>query len=73
MIAKRRLFLTADRLSVVPEGDKRAAFLLVPAGGLITPDLVAKYGLKDEGDPTAVSPEQIENRETRIPKRMRAR
>lgn len=48
MIAKERLYVTEDRRTVVKEGDKKAAFLLVGKGQEI-PDVIARqYGLIDD-------------------------
>ncbi len=44
-IADRRLWLTADRATVVEDGDPRAAFLLVGPGGEIAPAEVQRLGL----------------------------
>src|SRR6185436_4884715 len=40
------LYLAADQETVVPEGDPRAAYLLVAAGGTLPDDLAEKHGLK---------------------------
>lgn len=40
-----RLYVTADRETVVPAGDERAAFLLVGEGGTITRAEAERYGL----------------------------
>ena len=40
------LWLTADKGEVVPDGDPRAAFLLVAEGGSLSDEDVAKYGVK---------------------------
>ena len=45
LISDRRLYLTADRSTVVEEGDARQAWLLVGAGSEISADDVARYGL----------------------------
>lgn len=44
-IATERLFLTADQSEVVPDGDERAAFLLVGVGQSLPADVVERYGL----------------------------
>lgn len=43
--ADRRLYLTADKMEVVEEGDVRAAFLLAAAGRAISADDVARLNL----------------------------
>lgn len=43
MLSKARLYLTEDRKTVVPDGDKRAKFLLVAAGAEIPDATLAKY------------------------------
>lgn len=77
MIAKTRLYLTADRSVVVSEGDKRAAFLLVPAGVEIPAKIIEKYRLgpaKPAQEILAVIPEEkIASRVTRVPKALRTR
>jgi hypothetical protein len=40
-----RLYLTADRQTVVSEGDARAAFVLVGPGGQLSDEDAARYGL----------------------------
>lgn len=45
------IWLTADKSLIVPEGDPRAAFLLVAAGGQIPIEEAERYGLA--GDLTA--------------------
>lgn len=45
MIADRRLYLTADRSTVVEEGDPRAAWLLAGQGSEIPPSEVSRLGL----------------------------
>ena len=47
MIAKERIYLTADKAKAVPHGDKAAAFLLVGEGSEIDPRDAEKYGLVD--------------------------
>jgi len=42
------LYLTADRATVVQEGDTRAAFLLVGAGAQLPLEEAEKYGLTSE-------------------------
>lgn len=39
------LYLAADRATVVPEGDPRAAFLLIATGGQMPDDEAKRYGL----------------------------
>lgn len=41
----RRLYVTADRATLVEHGDARAAFLLVGKGGLLSDDDAQRYGL----------------------------
>jgi hypothetical protein len=45
MIAKSRLFLTADRSRVVEEGNPDAAYLLVGAGCELPDAIARQYGL----------------------------
>ena len=40
-----RLYLASDRRTVVPEGDERAAFLLIAPGQTMSDDEAAVYGL----------------------------
>ena len=47
MIAKERIYLTADKKKVVREGSKRAAFLFAGVGDPITEEDARKYGLID--------------------------
>lgn len=50
IIADRRLWLAADRTSVVEDGDARAAFLLAGPGGEILAAEVERLGLAvDDG------------------------
>jgi len=49
MIASERLYLATDRRTVVREGDKRAAYLLVAKGQEIPLPIVRQYGLEDGG------------------------
>lgn len=44
----KRLYVTADRATVVPEGDPRAAFLLVAEGGELPESEARRYGLIPE-------------------------
>lgn len=44
-VADRRLYLTADRRQVCEEHDPAAAFLLIPAGGELSLEELAVYGL----------------------------
>lgn len=47
IIAKQRLFLTADKSALVAEGDKRAAFLFCGEGDEILPAEHERFGLID--------------------------
>ncbi|MDZ4135447.1 MAG: hypothetical protein U1D06_07610 [Paracoccaceae bacterium] len=47
MIATQKLFLNADKSELVPEGDKRAAFLFCVPGNEIRPDEHKRFGLID--------------------------
>ena len=49
MIAKERLYLTADKSKVVAEGDKRAAFLYAAVGDEIPENAAKQFGLVDGG------------------------
>lgn len=61
MISPERLYLTADKLSVVKEGDPLAAFLLVGAGCEIDVDTAKRYGLDfSKAEPPAASEVQSE-------------
>ena len=44
-LSDRRLYLTADKRTVVEHGDTRAAFLLAGEGGLISDTDAERYGL----------------------------
>jgi hypothetical protein len=48
MILSEKLYLTEDRKTVVPEGDKRAAFLLGIPGTRINDNLAKSLGLIPE-------------------------
>jgi hypothetical protein len=50
------LYLTADRLTVVEEGDTRAAFLLVAHGSQIPDEDAEKYGLTGDAKAKAEPP-----------------
>lgn len=45
-VSDRRLYLTADKSEVVEEGDDKAAFLLVGAGGVVSEEDASRYGLR---------------------------
>ena len=45
VIATQKLFLNADKSELVPEGDKRAAFLFCVPGDEIRPDEHNRFGL----------------------------
>lgn len=47
-IADRRLYLAADGITVVEEGDSRKASLLVPVGGTLPMERARDLGLLDE-------------------------
>jgi hypothetical protein len=47
MIARERLYVTADRQKAVREGDKKAAFLLVAEGQEILEVVAKQYGIVD--------------------------
>lgn len=47
MIAAQKLFLTADKSELVPQGDERAAFLYAVPGDEIVPEMAKKFGLVD--------------------------
>ena len=55
MQAKQRLYLTADRKTVVPEGDRLAAMLYCVVGDEIPESAVARFGLVDGGLPEPAS------------------
>lgn len=56
IIADRRLYLTADRATVVEEGDPRAAFLLVGQGGEIAATEVERLGLRSDDNARVAIP-----------------
>jgi hypothetical protein len=60
MIAKETLYLTADRGTVVKEGDPKAQFLLVREGHELNDTLAEKYGVKGDKSPAATNPEATE-------------
>lgn len=65
-VSDRRLYLTTDGLTVVEEGDPRAAFLLVAVGGAISDADAEKYGLVPRetlNDEAAEEPEMKERKE----------
>lgn len=47
MIAAQKLFLTADKAELVPEGDARARFLYAVPGDEIPASAAEKFGLVD--------------------------
>lgn len=51
MIAKQRLYLTADKSAVVREGDEAAATLYATPGDEIPDSAAEKFGLVDGGLP----------------------
>ncbi len=57
MIAKERLYLTADKSAVVAQGDERAAFLYCSPGDEIPDSAVKLFGLVDGGLKPATEPE----------------
>lgn len=63
MLAKTRLYLTADRAAVVREGDPRAATLYAAIGDEIPASAVARFGLVDgtvdAAEPVSILPEPI--------------
>ncbi|WP_346915054.1 helix-hairpin-helix domain-containing protein [uncultured Roseibium sp.] len=56
MIAKQRLYLTADKKTAVAEGDKRAAFLYAVPGDEIPDSAAKQFGLVDGGLPKPGKP-----------------
>jgi len=70
-ISDRRLYLTADRSSVVEEGDPGAAYLLVGEGGEVSTAVARQYGLKapskqppDDSAPEPKEPADAEDLDT---------
>ncbi len=49
LVAGERLYLTADKQTVVKEGDAKAAFLLAPKGGIIPGKVVKALKLTASG------------------------
>lgn len=49
--ADRKLWLTADRESVVEDGDPKAAFLLAAEGDEVSDEDVKRYGIKARSAP----------------------
>ncbi|MCU0946807.1 MAG: hypothetical protein MUF47_00935 [Porphyrobacter sp.] len=47
MICKQRLYLTADKVKLVADGDPKAAFLYAVPGDEILPEMAEKFGLVD--------------------------
>ena len=64
MIAKERLYLTADRKEVVKEGDPRAAFLLIAPGQYMSDSDAKRYGLLPEGEVKELKPVQTKEFKT---------
>ncbi len=59
MIAKERMYQTADKKELVGHGDKKSAFLFSGIGNRIEDAIAKKYGLVDgRMAPTASSPER---------------
>lgn len=54
--ADRRLYLAADGVTVVEEGDSRRASLLVPVGGTLPMERARELGLITEAAPAAEEP-----------------
>lgn len=51
VIASEKLWLTADRSRVVPDGDAEAAFLFCTPGKAISDDDAKRYGVKAKAKP----------------------
>lgn len=64
VIAKERLYLTADRSRVVPHGDKDAAFLLAAQGQPIAIDVAEKFGLVEKDAVAVEAPPRSNRRAT---------
>ena len=48
MVVSERLYLTADRKTVVKEGDGKAVHIFAAAGQRITDDVARRYGLLEK-------------------------
>ena len=67
MIVKERLYLTADRKTVVKDGDKKAAFLFAAAGQEMPDNVARQYGLlKEKKKPENKQVEMPENKQIEI-------
>ncbi len=55
IIAKQRLYLTADRLHAVPEGHQDAATLYATVGDIIPPSAAELYGIQPSGELTVLT------------------
>lgn len=71
LVAGERLYLASDRVTVVREGDPRAAYLLCGKGQVIPPNEVVRLGLKENEPVTesiSVQKTEVRQRQTRIVK-----
>jgi hypothetical protein len=71
-IAQERLYLTADRLRIVTEGDPEAASLLAAKGRRVDPDDVDRYGLRKERKPASETKERHPEEDKAAPQVSRA-
>lgn len=55
MVLDEKLWLTADRSELVPDGDERAAFLFGTPGKRVDAETAAKYGLIPSQEPAAAT------------------
>jgi hypothetical protein len=69
MIAKERLYLTADKGRIVGHGDKRAAFLYAAPGDEIPENAAKKFGLVGGGlkASPATAPKQVSSKSKKGP------
>lgn len=51
VVADKRLWLSADRETVIADGDPRAAFLLCSPGDEVTDEDAKRYGIKAAAKP----------------------
>ena len=65
-VADERLYLSKDRLTVVSEGDPRAAFLLAAKGQTIPRKEVTRLGLDKTSKPDPKPEIEIKDRSKRI-------
>lgn len=73
-IAKKRLYLNANKTRIVDENSPEAAFLLAAIGQELPDDVALRYGLLEAETTTSASaPVEIESPQEQEPRRKRGR